>query len=186
MAVSENQLYLLSYYRISEISGALFFGRLAKLLRPGPIQKDMTKHFADEAAHAHYWSDAIQRLGAEPLKMQDAYQDRYNEAIGVPANIMEVLAVTQVFERRVINAYARHERATNLDPIVQQTIQKIMQDEKWHIEWIRAALKQLEPEYGKETITATIERYWRADKEVYSKFMQEHDERVTAVLTGQD
>ena len=125
MPISDNHHYILSYYRTGEITGALFFGRLAKMMRPGPIQMDMTKHFSDEAAHAYYWTEAIRRLGREPLKLRDSYQDQYNEAIGIPVNIMETLAVTQVFERRVINAYARHERATNLDPVVKETSPKL-------------------------------------------------------------
>ena len=124
MPISDNHHYILSYYRTGEITGALFFGRLAKMMRPGPIQMDMTKHFSDEAAHAHYWTEAIRRLGREPLKLRDSYQDQYNEAIGVPVNVMETLAVTQVFERRVINAYAQHERAPNLDPVIKETITK--------------------------------------------------------------
>ena len=57
--LSENELWLLSFYRTSEISGSLFFGKLARTLRPGPIQIDMTKHFADEANHAWYWTECI-------------------------------------------------------------------------------------------------------------------------------
>ena len=30
------------------------------------------------------------------------------EAIGMPVSLMEILAVTQTFEKRVINQYARH------------------------------------------------------------------------------
>src|SRR5262249_37702424 len=46
--VTENELWLLSYYRSSEINGALFFGRVARTIR-GPLQVDVTHHFADEA-----------------------------------------------------------------------------------------------------------------------------------------
>jgi bacterioferritin (cytochrome b1) len=183
MPLNDNHHYILSYYRTSEISGALFFGRLSKILPPGPIQVDMTKHFADEA-HAYYWTDAIQRLGREPLKLKDSYQDQYNDAIGIPTNVMEVLAITQVFERRVINAYARHERVPNLDPVVKETINRIMGDEKWHIEWIKNALKSLEPEYGKDHIDQTIKRYLLADKEIYAKTMQELEERYDDLLKG--
>ena len=91
MPLNDNHHYILSYYRTSEISGALFFGRLSKILPPGPIQVDMTKHFADEAAHAYYWTDAIQRLGREPLKLKDSYQDQYNDAIGIPIESDEVV-----------------------------------------------------------------------------------------------
>lgn len=180
--ISDEHAYLLSYYRTSEISGALFFGRLAKLLRPGPVQMDMTKHFADEAMHAHRWTDALRRLGREPLKLKDAYQDQYAEAIGVPANVMEVLAVTQVFEKRVIGAYARHARLPELHPIVREPLDAISEDERWHIAWIREALERLEPEYGKDHIEATLRRYREADREVYAKTMQEHEERVNALF----
>ena len=52
MATTDNLHWILSFYRTSEISGALFFGQLANALRPSRIQADMTRHFADEAQHA--------------------------------------------------------------------------------------------------------------------------------------
>lgn len=184
MSLDDNHLFLLSYYRTSEISGALFFGRLAKVMRPGPVQMDMTQHFADEAQHAHLWTSAIRRLGHEPLKLRDSYQDQYHEAIGLPANLMEILAVTQVFEKRVIHTYARHERIPNLDPVVKETLGLIMEDEKWHIAWIKGALHALEPEYGKAEIEATLRRYREADQTVYANTMREHEERIHALLAG--
>jgi len=66
VALSDDELFVLSYYRSSEINGSLFFGRLARVLRPGPVQHDLTKHFADEAQHAWYWTDCLDRLGARP------------------------------------------------------------------------------------------------------------------------
>ena len=74
--ITENERWILSFYRMSEISGSLFFGRLAKSLKAGPIQHDMTKHYADEAMHAWYWTDCLERLGVEPLDLGTAYQDR--------------------------------------------------------------------------------------------------------------
>jgi bacterioferritin (cytochrome b1) len=178
MAVSDNELWVLSYYRASEISGSLFFGRLARSMKPGPIQRDMTRHFSDEALHAWYWSSCIERLGAQPLNIKDAYQDQYLAAAGMPANVMEVLAITQVFERRVIHQYARHGRVTGLDPVVRDTLQKIMADERWHIEWVGKALRALEKDYGKALIEQTLIRCRAADREIYRKTMLEHDERI--------
>src|SRR5687768_6146379 len=106
--ISDDELFLLSFYRTSEINGSLFFGRLARVLRPSPIQHDLSKHFADEAAHAWYWTDCIDRVGARPMKLSEAYQDQYLEAAGLPVNLMEVLAITLVFEGRVIGQYRQH------------------------------------------------------------------------------
>jgi bacterioferritin (cytochrome b1) len=180
--LTENGLWILSYYRTSEISGALFFGRLARAMKAGPVQSDMTKHFADESQHAWYWTSCINQLGAQPLKLDAAYQGQYLAAAGMPANLMEVLAITQVFERRVINQYARHARATNLEPAVRDTLARIMVDEKWHIQWVREALRSLETEYGKEYIEATFKRFWKADQEVYRKTIAEHANRLKELM----
>ena len=105
MKIDENLLWILSFYRTSEISGALFFGELARSLRPSAIQQDMTRHFADEANHARYWTDCLAKLGAEPLKLPMAYQNQYLATAGMPTNLMEILAITQVFEKRVVAQY---------------------------------------------------------------------------------
>ena len=180
--LSQDDLWILSFYRTSEITGALFFGRLARSMRPGPMQLDMTKHFADESQHAWYWTQCIERLGAQPLKLDTSYQDQYLAEAGMPVNMMEILAITQVFERRVINQYARHERIPGIQPQVQETLSKIMEDEKWHIQWIRDALKVMEPEYGKDTIDATLRRFTEADRRVYEQTMNEHAERIQHLL----
>ena len=176
--VNENERWILSFYRTSEISGSLFFGRLARSMKAGPIQHDMTKHYADEAMHAWYWTDCLNKLGVEPMELGNAYQDQYLAAAGMPVNIMEILAITQVFERRVINQYAVHSRAAGVHTLVKSTIDRIVKDEKWHIKWIRDALKNMEPEYGKSTIDDTVERFLQADRAVYESTVREHEERI--------
>src|SRR5689334_4733896 len=95
MTIDPNTLWLLSFYRGSEISGALFFGRVARTLSASPIACELSRHFADESQHAWLWTDCIQQLGAKPLAIETVYQDRYLAAAGLPANLMEVLALTQ-------------------------------------------------------------------------------------------
>ncbi len=181
-ALTENQRWLLSFYRTSEISGALFFGRLAKSLPPGPIQTDLTKHFADESQHSWYWTRCLQNLGVEPIKLETAYQDQYISAAGMPANIMEVLGITLVFEKRVIGQYALHRQAKDLHPEIKSTLDLIVEDEKWHIEWVTQALKNMEAEYGKDHIDKTLKNFSDADKEVYQKTVKEHEERISGIL----
>jgi len=180
--MDDNEKWILSFYRTSEITGALFFGRLAKSMKSGPIQRDMTKHFSDESLHAWYWQKCLEDLNEKPIKLRESYQDQYLEAAGMPVNIMEVLAITQVFEKRVINQYSIHSQIPNLNSIIRQTFERIMQDEKWHIEWVGKALKSLESEYGKDLIEQTSRKFWKADKEVYEKTLNEHEERLNKIL----
>jgi hypothetical protein len=180
--ITENERWLLSYYRTSEIGGALFFGRLARALRPGPMQEDMTKHFSDEAAHASYWTSCLTSLGSTPLRLHDTYQDQYVEAAGVPMNMMEVLSITQIFEKRVINQYARHLRVPGLKPEIRATLDRIMGDERWHLHWVRQALRASEATFGAEVVKETRARHARADREVFAKTVAEQGERVTFAM----
>jgi hypothetical protein len=183
MYLSENDLWLLSYYRSSEINGALFFGRIARTLRGGRLQAEVTHHFADEANHARYWTDCITDLDRVPVRLRGAYQDRYLEAAGAPANLMEVMAITQVFEKRVIGQYHRHLKVPDLHPRIRATIEQIMVDERWHVKYVRDALQEMEGRYGAEHIAETLDRYTEADREVYAKTLAEYGERV-AFLDG--
>ncbi|MEO8217375.1 MAG: ferritin-like domain-containing protein [Acidobacteriota bacterium] len=182
--LTENELWILSFYRSSEISGSLFFGRLARAMAPGPTQHDMTKHFADEGMHAWYWTSCIRQLGAEPLRLDESYQDRYLAAAGLPANLMEVLAITLTFEKRVIGQYSLHRHVPDLQPLVTETFARIMDDEKWHIQWVSDAIEKLKPEYGAERVEATLSRFRDADQSVYESVLNEHEERLAELIQG--
>jgi len=184
--MNDNDRWIVSFYRNSEISGAQFFSRLARVLPAGPIQFDLTKHFADESQHAWYWTKALGDMNLDPIKMTFAYQDHYLEAAGMPTNIMEILALTMVFERRVISQYARHSRVRDIHPAVQHALNTIMEDEKWHIQWVGDALKQMEEKFGAERVKNTYERFRKADEEVYGRMVAEHGERIGHILDKQN
>jgi hypothetical protein len=173
---SENDLWIMNYYRSGEIKGALFFGRIARIVR-GPLQVDVTHHFADEATHAHYWTECLNDLGYSPSRETRGYQDQYLDAVGLPANLMEVMAITLVFEKRVIRLYNQHLRSAP-HPRVRQTIETIMHDERWHVKYVREALQEMGAKYGDEVIDATLARYTAADDEIYAKTLAEHGERM--------
>jgi hypothetical protein len=175
--LSENDLWLLSFYRTSEVAGALFFGRVARSIRPGPLQRDITHHFADEATHARWWGECIDDLGAAPLNLGRAYQDDYLGAAGLPVSVMEVLAITQVFEKRAIGLYNRHLRMDGVHPRIAETLERIMGDERWHIQYVRAALRDQEAVHGPDEVAATLRRFDAADDEVFAKLVAESGER---------
>ena len=182
MPLTENERWILSFYRSSEINGSLFFGRLAKSIPPGPTQHDMTKHFSDEAVHAWDWTSCLQKLGSEPLRLDETYQDRYLVAAGLPTNLMEILAITLVFEKRVIGQYSLHRAMPDLQPEVRDTIARIMEDEKWHISWVSAALEGLHADYGADRVNDTLQRFHEADKQVYESVLREHSDRLEDLI----
>ncbi len=175
--ITENDLWVLSFYRSGEINGALFFGRVARTIK-GPLVVDVTHHFSDEANHANWWTECIDSLDHLPLKLGKTYQDQYLDAIGVPANLMEVMAITHVFEKRIIGQYHRHMRYEGTHPAIKATINKIMVDERWHVKYVGDALKEMANRYGEDMVEGTIERFTQADREIYAKTMSEYGERM--------
>ena len=176
--IDENNRWLLSFYRTSEIGGALFFGQLARTTRVGGMQQALTRHFADEAQHARYWTDCLASLGAEPMRLGESYQDRYLKEAGLPANFMEVLAVTHAFERRVMGQYARHLQLEGVHPEIRETLERIVTDERRHLLWVRQALREMEHDYGAHAVKQARERFEAADEVVYRQLVCEHGDRM--------
>ena len=169
--MTESDRWLLSFYRASELQGALFFGRLARTLREPGVVSDMTAHFADEARHAALFSRCLDELGAAPCTTGRAYQDGYLEAAGLPASLLEVLALTHVFERRVMRQYAEHLRLRRGPAEVEAVLRTIMRDERRHVAWTKAAVERLgasSPDRAAVAVDA-LRRYAEADRLVHDE-----------------
>ena len=91
---------------------------------------------------------------------------------------MEVMAITHVFEKRAIYAYRRHLRQAGTHPAITGTIERIMQDERWHVSYVKEALDTMSREVGEETVNATLRRFATADDEVYARTLDEFGERM--------
>ena len=103
-------------------------------------------------------------------------------AAGLPTNLMEILGITLVFEKRVIGQYALHRGTPELQEEIRDTIAKIMEDEKWHISWVSAALEGLKADYGADRVEETLRRFHEADQEVYESVLREHADRLEELI----
>src|SRR5262249_59585015 len=101
MEITERELTWLNFYRASELQGGLILGRLVEHVRDPELIVRLTEHSAEEVAHARLWTDTIVAVGGWPRPTSDTYQARYAAALGTPRSIVEVLPLTQVFERCV-------------------------------------------------------------------------------------
>ena len=114
------------------------------------------------------------------------YQDAYLEAGGAPANVMEVLAVTLAFEKRVAGSYARTPKVPGI-----ARRQSARRSREYH-ERRRLAhpvgeprrSERLEPVPTATTrSTAAIKRYADADREVYQRTLAEHEHVIGELMS---
>ena len=57
-----------------------------------------------------------------------------------------------------------------------------MDDEKWHVAWVRDALRGLEDRFGRQRIRDTLAHYEAADAAVYAATLREQGQRADALV----
>ena len=172
LLITENELWLLSYYRESELAGALLMGRLARQTDDDELRVRLTEHCAEEARHAWAWTETILKVGGAPLRVSETYQSRYHAAVGNPSSLLEVLALTQIFERRVVRHFKAHRSWPGTHPEVARTLQQLIDEEVGHIRWVKDRLDAHAAMYGDAMVKDMLDRFQQIDQQVYSELSQ--------------
>ncbi|MFL5489357.1 MAG: phosphopantetheine-binding protein [Gemmatimonadaceae bacterium] len=175
LEISTNELWLLSFYRESELAGALLMGRLAQQTDDDDLRVRLTEHCAEEARHAWAWTEAILEVGGTPQRVSETYQSRYHALLGDPSSMLEVLALTQVFERRVMRHFRTHLAWPNTHPVVRRTLQTLMDDEVDHIRWVKDRLDAHAAIHGEAVVRDMLDRFQRADDQIYAELSEYRD-----------
>lgn len=179
MQITERELTLLNFYRASELQGGLILGRLVQHVRDPDLILRLTSHSAEEVLHAQLWTETIIDVGGRPAPATDTYQSRYATAIGTPTSLLEVLALTQVFERGVYRHFMLHLRRPGTHPRVQGTLRRMLADERGHLSWVK---DWLDSQTGarRSTIPALLRRYTAVDADIRKQLMIEYGWRELA------
>jgi len=177
--VSEQELRFLNFYRASELHGGLILGQVARRTRDAVLSNDLLKHSAEEVEHARVWTETIIQVGGKVYPVRDTYQARYAEKIGRPVGVLHVLALTQIFERRVYRHFTEHLRRGGTHPAVQRALRQMLEEEKGHLSWVKHWLDQQALSRG--TVVRDIMRqYAEVDRVVYDALTLELGWRVAA------
>jgi acyl carrier protein len=175
LQITENELWLLSYYRESELAGALLMGRLARETDDDDLRVRLTEHCAEEARHAWAWTETILKVGGTPRRVSETYQSRYHAAVGNPSNLLEVLALTQIFERRVVRHFKAHLMWPGTHPEVLKTLQQLIDEEVGHIRWVKDRLDDYAAVNGETVVKEMLDRFQRIDEQVYNELGKYRD-----------
>ena len=168
--MSKDELYILSFYRASELAGALLFGRLAMHTNVNELRAPLTEQCSEEAKHAWMITQTIQELGEEPLKITETFQSEIAAEFGMPSSVLEVLGLTQVFEERVLDHYRKHIKLPGLNPKIKVTLESMLEDEEGHVDWIQKQLNAFAKKNGQEEVDKLLERVKAVDEAVIARF----------------
>ena len=79
-----NLAWRLSWYRQSELEGALLLGRMVRQASDPYLIARLTRHCADEARHAWLWERTLARLDLVAVSIFRSYQSLYLNHAGAP------------------------------------------------------------------------------------------------------
>jgi hypothetical protein len=160
-----NLAWRLNWYRQSELEGALLLGRMVRAANDSFLVQKLTRHAADEARHAALWADAIAEAGLPTIRIFRSYQSLYGNHGGMPSGMQEVLAFTQIFERRVHKRFTTELHQTDLPASARKAFEIMIADEGDHLEWV---LSWLRPQAHRE---ALLQKYQSIDLAVYHEVL---------------
>ncbi|MBI4032543.1 ferritin-like domain-containing protein [Candidatus Berkelbacteria bacterium] len=167
------ELAVLSYYRACELAGSILFGRLALHTTIDDVRVQLTHHCLEEAEHAWLWTKTIEELGHVPQRVTHTYQTEYGKRFGLPKDTLEILCLTQVFERRTLQHFQLHRDAPGTHPLIKATLQKMIDDESGHLGWVRTKLDEYEAKEPKR-LRALMAQLTTIDEDVYASLATQY------------
>jgi bacterioferritin (cytochrome b1) len=179
MTVSATEIALLNFYRASELHGGLILGQMVRRARDPELILNLTRHSAEEVMHAQLWTETIIAIGGRPAPVRDTYQTRYAQEVGTPLSMLEILALTQIFERRVYRHFTLHLRKPDVHPLVAATLRRMLEEEKDHLTWVKHWLDVQSVTRGTE-VSDVLNRYALADERIYTAVSAEYGWRLAA------
>ena len=135
------------------------------------VSYQLTKHCSEEANHSLLWNNVIRELDLPTIRIFRSYQSFFLQRGNLPTSLVEVLAFTQIFERRVHQTFIRE----LMDPATPEPAQKaylqMVQDEKGHLSWVADWLKQ------QSSASGLLEHYRQIDESVFTS-LEPYRERL--------
>jgi hypothetical protein len=179
MEITDEELELLNFYRASELHGGLILGHVVQRARDPKLVLELTRHSGEEVLHAQLWTETIMAVGGTIRPVRSTYQRRFARMIGHPSSLLQILAATQVFERRVYRHFLDHLRRPGTHRRVQMTLHRMIEEEKHHLSWVKEWL-DLQCDVRGAEVDALMRRYSEADAWLYEELLTEHGWSVAA------
>jgi bacterioferritin (cytochrome b1) len=179
MTPSRTEVALLNFYRASELHGGLILGQMVRRTRDPELILNLTRHSAEEVMHAQLWTETIIAIGGRPAPVRESYQMRYAEEVGTPISMLEILALTQVFERRVYRHFTLHLGQPGVHPAVAATLARMLEEERGHLSWVKKWLDR-QASVRPAEVREVMRRYAEVDERVYAAISTEYGWRLAA------
>jgi bacterioferritin (cytochrome b1) len=175
MPPTDREMWLLNFFRNSELHGALLMGRLARSLSGTELLTNITRHCATEAHHAALLTEVIADLGGEVDPKTGAIQEHYSREGGIPKVLVDLLVLSEILENRVLSAYREHLNSADLHPKVRVVLEEILREEEEHGAGENTWLEQTLRKYSVAEVVDSRRRWSEIDRKVAGQIYSQLD-----------
>lgn len=175
MPPTDREMWLLNFFRNSELHGALLMGRLARSLSGTELLTNITRHCATEAHHAALLTEVIADLRGEVDPKTGTIQEHYSREGGVPKALVDLLVLSEVLENRVLSAYREQLKSADLHPKVRVVLEEILREEEEHGAGENTWLEQTLRKYSVAEVADSRRRWSEIDRKVASQIYSRLD-----------
>jgi bacterioferritin (cytochrome b1) len=175
MPPTDREMWLLNFFRNSELHGALLMGRLARSLSGTVLLTNITRHCATEAHHAALLTEVIADLGGEVDPKTGTIQEHYSREGGVPKALVDLLVLSEVLENRVLSAYREQLNSTDLHPKVRVVLEEILREEEEHGAGENTWLEQTLRKYSLAEVADSRRKWEEIDRKVAGQIYSQLD-----------
>jgi tRNA isopentenyl-2-thiomethyl-A-37 hydroxylase MiaE len=152
-----------NWYRHSELEGSLLLGRVVRHATDAYLVRELTRHAAEEARHAWVWTRAIDAAGLPTLRIYRSYQSFYRDELAPPRTLLDVLALTHVFEQRVERHFTDELSRSGVPEPIRRAFALMLHDEQHHLHWVGQWLAR------HADAAIVLDRYRAADERVVQR-----------------
>ena len=163
------EIELLNRYATAELAGSLLLGKYARIVDDPFLIARLTNHCYDEARHSWKWMGFMEENNI-PIRPTHGKND-YFGYMSETQSIIDFLAAVHVYEMRVQWHLTLHSQVSKIHPGLKKVMLEIMEDEKYHLAWIRNYLHKLQKE-GNTEVGQAIKKAGDLENQTYVTYIQ--------------
>ncbi len=168
--MTESEIILISRYSAAELAGSILLGKYARSTKKNYLRSQLTWQCYEEAEHAWKWAKILHDQSLPLLEIHD--KNEYFSYASELKNEIEFLVFAHIYELRADFHLKTHITLPSLDPSFKKTMQRIIEDEDQHLDWIAIYLKKIQKEGNKEVV-AYIKKWGKFENKTYIDYISQ-------------
>lgn len=141
MTIDNRENAVLNLYRASELHGGLILGQMVRRASDSRLIVNLTRHAAEQLVNARIWTETIVRRGGTLMAAMETLYDRRIAAGHPPVSVSDALSLVHHVERQTCAQLIAHLGNGDVHPIFDDTLKRMVDVERRHIEWVSAWLR---------------------------------------------